>query len=143
MMDMVASSTDTWAGVGFRLTRCMSINDETASIASLKAQIASFNAQRDWGQFHSPRNLAMAVSVEAAELLELFLWCEDEGPQPAVASREARVAEEAADVAITLLNLCEQAGIDLSSAIQAKLAANADKYPVGKARGRMLKHDEL
>jgi dCTP diphosphatase len=119
------------------------MNDETTSIATLKAQISAFNAERDWGQFHSPRNLAMAVSVEAGELLELFLWSADEGPQPAVAAREPRVAEEAADVAITLLNFCSQAGIDLASAVEAKLAANAERYPVDKARGRMLKHDEL
>ena len=85
----------------------------------------------------------MAVSVEAGELLELFLWSSDDGPQPAVPQREPRVAEEVADVAITLINLCERAGIDLSAAVQAKLAANAKRYPVDKARGRMLKHDEL
>lgn len=85
----------------------------------------------------------MAVSVEAGELLELFLWSADEGPQPAVVEREPRVAEEAADVAITLLNFCSQAGIDLASAVEAKLAANAERYPVDKARGRMLKYDEL
>jgi len=119
------------------------MNDETTSISSLKARIAQFNAQRDWGQYHSPRNLAMAVSVEAGELLELFLWSADDGPQPAVESRLPRVSEEAADVAITLLNFCERAGIDLASAIDAKLIANAERYPVDKARGRMLKHDEL
>ena len=85
----------------------------------------------------------MAVSVEAGELLELFLWSRDDGPQPAVESRAPRVAEEAADVAITLLNFCERAGIDLAAAIDSKLAANALRYPVDKARGRMLKHDEL
>jgi NTP pyrophosphatase (non-canonical NTP hydrolase) len=130
-------------GVAAKLTRKRTMNDETITIADLRARIAAFNAARDWGQFHSPRNLAMAVSVEAGELLELFLWSADDGPQPAVAEREPRVAEEAADVAITLLNLCEQAGIDLASAVEAKLAANEARYPVDKARGRMLKHDEL
>ena len=119
------------------------MNDETTSIAQIKARIFAFNEERDWAQYHSPRNLAMAVSVEAGELLELFLWSRDDGLQPAVESRAPRVAEEAADVAITLLNFCERAGIDLSEAIESKLAANAQRYPVDKARGRMLKHDEL
>ena len=130
-------------GLSAKLTRYWNMNDETTSIAQIKARISAFNQQRDWAQYHSPRNLAMAVSVEAGELLELFLWSRDDGPQPAVESRGPRVAEEAADVAITLLNFCERAGIDLAAAIDSKLAANALRYPVDKARGRMLKHDEL
>lgn len=143
MIDTRLSSTDVWVGVAAKLTRNRTMNDETTTIATLKAQIAAFNADRDWAQYHSPRNLAMSVSVEAGELLELYLWSSDEGPQPAVESRQPRVAEEAADVAITLLNFCERTGIDLSEAIESKLASNAAKYPVDKARGQMLKHDEL
>ena len=119
------------------------MNDTSTTIAELRHSISDFNAERDWAQFHSPRNLAMSVVVEAGELLELFLWSEDGGPQPRVAARVPRVAEEAADVAICLLNLCDQAGIDLAAAIEAKLIANAAKYPVAQARGKMLKHDEL
>lgn len=117
--------------------------DAHTTLGELREAIAAFNAERDWGQYHNPRNLAMALSVEANELLELYLWSADGGPQPPVASRAPRVAEEAADVAITLLNLCAHAGVDLSAAIEAKLARNAERYPVDRARGRLEKADEL
>jgi NTP pyrophosphatase (non-canonical NTP hydrolase) len=119
------------------------MNDAETPLAALRARLRAFNAERDWGRYHSPRNLAMAVSVEAGELLELYLWSADAGPQPAVASRAPRVAEEAADVLISLLNLCEAAGIDLVAATEAKIAKNAEKYPVDRATGRLEKWDEL
>lgn len=121
----------------------MSWRDEDTSLADIRARLRAFNAERDWARYHGPRNLAMAVSVEAGELLELFLWSGDGGPQPAVPSRAPRVAEEAADVLISLLNLCEASGIDLAAATEAKIARNAEKYPVHLARGRMEKSDEL
>jgi len=119
------------------------VNDATTSLGELRARLRAFNAERDWARYHSPRNLAMAVSVEAGELLALYLWSADDGPQPAVASRAPRVAEEAADVLISLLNLCEAAGIDLAAATEAKIARNAEKYPVERAAGRLEKYDEL
>lgn len=111
-------------------------------LSELTAQVVAFSEERDWARFHSPRNLAMALSVEAAELLELYLWSADEGPQPLHPDREQRVAEEAADVLICLLNLCHRAQIDLGSALQAKLLSAAKKYPVERVRGRALKYDE-
>lgn len=119
------------------------MTDDETRIAELRAKLRAFNAERNWGQYHSPRNLAMAVSAEAGELLALYLWSSDAGPQPAVASRAPRVAEEAADVFISLLNLCEAAGIDLAAATEAKIAKNAEKYPVARASGRLEKWDEL
>lgn len=119
------------------------MNDQQTTLAELRAAVRAFNEARDWARYHSPRNLAMALSVEASELLELYLWCADDGPQPAVASRAPRVEEEIADVAICLLNMAERAGVDLSAAVAAKLEKNARKYPVEKARGRMEKSDEL
>jgi dCTP diphosphatase len=121
----------------------MAWSDARTPIAELRSALRTFNAERDWGRYHSPRNLAMALSVEAGELLELYLWSSDAGPQPAVPSRAPRVADEAADVLICLLNLCEHAGIDLAAAVEAKLAKNAEKYPPGAASGRMEKYDEL
>ncbi|NOY25330.1 MAG: nucleotide pyrophosphohydrolase [Oligoflexia bacterium] len=118
-------------------------SDKTTSIAELSAQVRAFNLDRDWSRYHSPRNLAMAISVEAAELLELYLWSSDDGPQPPVASRRPKVAEEAADVMICLLNLCQAAEIDLAAAVQAKLRRNAEKYPVQASRGRLEKSTEL
>ena len=118
-------------------------SDESTPLSAIREALRSFNADRDWGRYHSPRNLAMAVSVEANELLELYLWCADEGPQPAVATRAPRVEEEAADVLLTLLNLCDRAGIDLAAAAERKLAKNAARYPVDRARGRLEKAGEL
>jgi dCTP diphosphatase len=112
------------------------------TLAELQARVVAFSEAREWGRFHSPRNLAMALSVEAAELLELFLWSEDAGPQPAEASRAPRVAEEAADVLLCLLNLCHRADVDLPAALDAKLASAALKYPVDRVRGRSLKYNE-
>lgn len=118
-------------------------SDARTPLAELRAALRRFNGERDWPRFHGPRNLAMALSVEAGELLALYLWSADGGPQPAVPARAPKVAEEAADVLICLLNLCEAADIDLAAAVEAKLAKNAEKYPVAAAKGRMLKYDEL
>lgn len=117
--------------------------DENTTLADIRAELRRFNADRDWGQYHSPRNLAMALSVEAGELLELYLWSSDDGPQPPVASRQPQVADECADVLICLLNLCEHAGVDLAAAVASKLERNAAKYPVDQARGRLEKSTEL
>ncbi len=117
--------------------------DDETPVAALQALVLDFSRERDWGRYHNPRNLAMALSVEAAELLELYLWSADDGPQPPVASRRPKVAEELADVAICLLNLSAHAGVDLSRAVRAKLARNAEKYPVDLARGRLEKSTEL
>ena len=117
--------------------------DDTTTIAQLKRLVGDFNDARDWGRYHSPRNVAMALSVEASELLELFLWCADEGPQPPVASRSPRVADEVADVAICLLNFCNRMDIDLSAAVAAKLDVAGERYPVALSRGRLEKSDEL
>jgi NTP pyrophosphatase (non-canonical NTP hydrolase) len=117
--------------------------DETTSVAALQRRVLDFCEERDWVRYHSPRNLAMALSVEVGELLELYLWSADDGPQPPVASRRPKVEAELADVAICLLNLSARAGVDLSAAVAAKLAVNAEKYPVELAHGRMLKSTEL
>jgi len=119
------------------------MRDQDTTIAELSALLRAFNHERDWGRYHSPRNLAMALSVEAGELLELYLWAADDGPQPPVASRTPKVADEAADVLICLLNFCDQAGIDLAAAVASKVARNHEKYPVEQARGRLEKSTEL
>ncbi|MCB9680967.1 MAG: nucleotide pyrophosphohydrolase [Alphaproteobacteria bacterium] len=116
------------------------VSDPT--LKQLQARVKAFSDARDWARFHSPRNLAMALSVEAAELLELYLWSADDGPQPLHPDRAPRVAAEAADVLMCLLNLCERADIDLAAALDAKLAEAARKYPVERVRGKALKYDE-
>jgi dCTP diphosphatase len=115
---------------------------DDSSLTTLKAAVRAFNDARDWDRYHSPRNLAMALSVEAAELLELFLWSADDGPQPPVESRQERVPQELADVMILVLNLANRLELDLGAAVAAKLAANAEKYPAELVSGRLEKYDE-
>ena len=111
-------------------------------LSELTEWVRTFVEERDWQQFHSPRNLAMALSVEAGELLELFLWSTDEGPQPAHPERQPKVADEAADVLMCLLNFCDRANIDLAAALESKLARAREKYPVERVRGKALKYHE-
>jgi NTP pyrophosphatase (non-canonical NTP hydrolase) len=121
----------------------MSFADRSTTLAELSAAVRRFNEERDWARYHCARNMAMALCTESAELLELYLWSSDEGPQPPVASREPLVAEEAADVLICLLALCDRAGVDLAAAVEAKLVKNAGRYPVERAKGRLEKAGEL
>jgi dCTP diphosphatase len=112
--------------------------DATTTLAALKEAVRQFAAEREWEPFHSPKNLAMGLAVEAAELMEHFLWV-DCGASREVVREHARlgeVADELADVACHLLNMSNALGIDLSEAIRAKIAKNALKYQVEKCRGR-------
>lgn len=113
-----------------------------SSLADLTALTRAFAVERDWQQFHNPRNLAMALSVEANELLELYLWSTDDGPQPINPARNPRVADEAADVLMCLLNFCDRADVDLEAALLSKLERARAKYPVDKVKGKALKYDE-
>jgi NTP pyrophosphatase (non-canonical NTP hydrolase) len=119
--------------------------DSTATVADLKARVLAFVRERDWEQFHAPKNLSMALAAEAGELMELFLWATAEQSRALAAEpvKRARVAEELADVVIYALEFANATGIDVASAIEAKMAANARKYPVEKARGRAEKYTEL
>ena len=112
--------------------------DTSTSMASLKDAMRRFVAERDWEQFHSPKNLVMGLSVEAAELMEHFLWMENEASRRIIDDKPAlgEVADEMADVACYLLALSNSLGIDLSDAIFGKLEKNAQKYPVDKCKGR-------
>jgi dCTP diphosphatase len=114
-------------------------NDLHPLIQSLRA----FAKERDWEQFHSPKNLACALSVEAAELLEHFQWLTEEQSRTLMADKKQLVAAEAADVFLYLLQLCDKLNIDLIQAAQHKLAANGEKYPVAKARGSSKKYTEI
>ncbi len=110
----------------------------------LAARLRGFVAAREWRQFHTPRDMAMCLNVEAAELLELFLWTrEGPGPHPpGTAPPESdRLEEEAADVLISLLGFCDVAGIDLLEATAKKLDGLELKYPVDRARGSAVKMD--
>jgi NTP pyrophosphatase (non-canonical NTP hydrolase) len=98
--------------------------------------IVRLRDERDWAQFHSPKNLAMSVSIEAAELMELFQWARDDAEQRAVVDeRKEELAEEVADVLIYSLLLCHEAGIDPARAVQDKLRKNEANYPIEHSRG--------
>ena len=123
----------------------MSSSDADTTILALRELVATFAREREWAQFHTPKDLAAGLSIEAAELLELFLWktpaeVEEMTRQPQV--RE-RMAEELADVMIFCLNFANRLDIDLVTATLTKLEANAVKYPVEKAKGVSHKYTEL
>jgi NTP pyrophosphatase (non-canonical NTP hydrolase) len=117
--------------------------DTTTTLATLKEAVRRFAAEREWEPFHSPKNLVMGLSVEAAELMEHFLWIDNEASRQVVhdPARLGQIADEMADVACYLLNLSLTLGIDLSDAITAKIAKNAVKYPVEKCRGHYTVKD--
>ena len=117
--------------------------DTTTTLAVLRDAVRRFAAERDWEQFHSPKNLTMGLAVEAAELMEHFLWME--GPSSRQVTQDparlSAVADEMADVAVYLLNLANTLDIDLSEAILGKIAKNALKYPAEKYKGRYTVKD--
>jgi dCTP diphosphatase len=110
------------------------------TLASLRDDLRRFAAARDWQQFHTPKNLAMALSVEAAELLECFQWLTPEQSARLAARDRHAVEEEVADVLLYLLRLTDVLGIDPLRAAQRKMTVNARKYPVALARGSARKY---
>lgn len=110
---------------------------------ALQLALRDFARDREWEQFHSPKNLATALAVEAAELLENFQWLTDEQSRDLPSERRERVAEEVADVLLYLLQLSDKLGIDPVAAGWRKLETNAGKYPVERARGSGKKYNEL
>ena len=115
----------------------------TDNLESLRARLAKFAAARDWDQFHNPKNLAMALAGEAGEVLEHFQWLTFEQAANLPAETRAEVALECADVLLFLLRLCDKLDIDLAAAARRKLALNAKKYPVRKAKGKATKYNKL
>jgi dCTP diphosphatase len=113
------------------------------ALDDIRQRIRAFCDARDWRQFHTPKNLAASISIEAAELLEVFQWCGDQESQAVAKARRAEVADEVADVGIYLIEFAEIVGIDLVQAIRAKLDRNESRYPVDKARGRADKWSSL
>jgi NTP pyrophosphatase (non-canonical NTP hydrolase) len=110
--------------------------DTETTIDSLKDAVRQFAAEREWEPFHSPKNLSMSLAVEAAELMEHFLWVDSDASRSISSAELAEVIDEVADVACLLLNMAITLHIDLSDAIRNKLVKNAAKYPVEKYRGR-------
>ena len=123
----------------------MSQPPATVTLADLVAAVRRFRDDRDWAQFHTPKNLAAATAIEAAELQERFLWKTDAEVDQDLADAAERdgVADEIADVVMFAMLLADRLGINLAEAITAKLAANEHKYPVKLARGNARKYTEL
>jgi len=121
------------------------LTDGTTTVAELRERVLAFVRERDWEQFHSPKNLSMALAAESGELMEHFLWTESAGSLKLAHDSKKRPAieDEIADVVIYALEFANICGIDLAAAIETKMAANAKKYPVEKARGRADKYTEL
>jgi NTP pyrophosphatase (non-canonical NTP hydrolase) len=113
------------------------------SLRALQEALRKFAAARDWEQFHSPKNLAAALSVEAAELLEHFQWLREEESRHLTPGQLEKVQEEMADVFLYLLRLADKLNVNLIEAAKRKIEANAKKYPIEKARGSMKKYTDL
>jgi len=113
------------------------------SLEELRGALRRFASDRDWDQFHSPKNLAIALSVEAAELLEHFQWTPEAKSAVLTPEQHTKVREEIADVLLYLVRLADKLDIDLLAAATDKMRVNAVKYPVDKARGSSKKYTEL
>lgn len=120
-------------------------NDTSTSLQQLKEEIKAFAVERDWEQFHTPKNLSMAIAAEAAELMEHFLWKEGVESVDVLQDplKHQQIAEELADILIFSLEFANIAQMDVASIIREKMKANAVKYPVEKAKGRADKYTEL
>jgi NTP pyrophosphatase (non-canonical NTP hydrolase) len=112
-------------------------------LESLREALRDFAAERDWDRFHSPKNLAMALSVEAAELLETFQWLTEEQSRRLSPAALAAASDEVADVLLYLVRLSDKLGIDPAAAARRKMLSNAERYPADKARGNSKKYNEL
>ncbi len=112
-------------------------------LEALQTKLREFVAERDWDQFHTPKNLAMALVAETGELVEHFQWLTPEQSAELPADTRAEVELEIADVLLFLLRLCDKLSIDPVTAAGHKLVLNAEKYPVAKARGRATKYDKF
>ena len=119
------------------------MREKADDLETLRVRLAGFAMERDWDQFHNPKNLAMALAGEAGEVLEHFQWLTFEQASSLPAETHAEVALECADVLLFLLRLCDKLDIDLAAAAKKKLVLNAKKYPVEKSRGKATKYNKL
>jgi NTP pyrophosphatase (non-canonical NTP hydrolase) len=121
------------------------MDDQNTQLAEIKARVLAFAKERDWEQFHAPKNLSMAIAAEAAELMEHFLWQSPEVSRTNVESAplRAKIEEELADIFIYAIEFANVTNIDIAHIIEKKMALNAVKYPVEKAKGRSDKYTEL
>lgn len=112
------------------------------SLTELVEAALQFRKERDWAQFHTPKDLAMDISIEAAEILEHFLWKNDKEIKKYIKTHKEKVADEISDVFHALLLLSHDLGIDIRKAFLKKMEENSKKYPIEKARGKHTKYTE-
>ena len=119
--------------------------DSEITIQNLKTAIKAFAVERDWEQFHTPKNLSMAIAAEAAELMEPFLWKDGSDSFDLLKdpNKHQQIAEELADILIFSLEFANMVEMDVATIIEEKMQINARKYPVEKAKGRADKYTEL
>ncbi len=117
--------------------------DQTTTVAQLKERFKQFVDERDWNQFHTPKNLSMGIACEAAELMEIFQWASPADEKQIFEKKRTEIEHELADVVIYALAFANQNNIDLTSVIENKLKHNAEKYPIEKAKSRATKYTEL
>jgi dCTP diphosphatase len=124
-------------------TESTSMRRPSTECTELRDSLRRFAAAREWEQFHTPKNLAMALAVEAAELLEHFQWLTPDQSAQLDARRKRQIADEIADVLLYLTRLADVLGIDAVAAARRKIRVNARKYPVRRAKGNSRKYSEL
>lgn len=111
-------------------------------LEQLRLKLREFAAERDWDQFHSPKNLAMALSVKASELVECFQWLTEEQSRSLSAQQLAAVTDEIADIQLYLIRLADKLDVDIRNAVSDKFKKNEAKYPADKVRGSAKKYNE-
>jgi NTP pyrophosphatase (non-canonical NTP hydrolase) len=116
------------------------MTDRQTTLHDLKQQMAAFVRERDWEQFHTPKNLAMSIAIEAAELMEHFQWLSTEQSQQLGEQALGEIGEELADIVIYALSLSNFLGLDLADTVLAKMAKNERKYPADQVRGKAHKY---
>ena len=110
------------------------------NINNIQKQLSDFADERDWDQFHNPKNLSMALSVEASELVEIFQWLTPEQAESIMSSSESEhVKEEMADIMIYLIRMADKLNVDLESAVTDKIVKNGKRYPVSLSKGNVKK----
>lgn len=120
------------------------MQDKITTVEELKKIVKKFIEDRDWDKFHALKNLSMDISIESAELLELFLWTNSEEEiQHILDTKREHIEHEVADILFGLLAFCNKSGIDLASAVEKKMVLNAKKYPIEKSKGSSKKYNEL
>ena len=119
------------------------MEDKQATVADLKDLIGKFVTEREWGQFHNPKNLSMDIACEASELMEKFLWLTTQESVEELTVNRQEIEDELADVLFGVLSFANTANIDLSRAVSHKLQETARKYPVDKSKGKREKYTKL